>query len=213
MYQYILFDLDGTLTDSAIGIINGIAYAKSKFNLPMESKEELKKYMGPPLKTSFIDFCGLSDEKAEEAVKIYREYYSEKGLFENAVYEGIEELLQELKEQGKILIVATSKPEKFSKQILEHFNLMQYFDVVVGATMDGSRGTKIEVMEHAIKEAKITNMSEAIMIGDRKFDILGAKHFRMDSIGVLFGYGSREELEEAGATYIVEKALDIKSIV
>lgn len=209
MYQYILFDLDGTLANPEIGITSSVMYALEKFGVKVEDRKELHPFIGPPLSYSFQTYYGLSEADSELAIKYYRERFSVKGLYENEVYEGVEKLLQQLKESGKKLIIATSKPEEFTLKILAHFDLLKYFDYVAGATMDGSRGEKADVIRYAIEISGIQDRSQAIMIGDRKYDILGAKENGLDSIGVLFGFGDREELSEAGANYIAENVEDI----
>ena len=212
-YNTVIFDLDGTLTDPAIGITNSAAYALAKWGIEVSDRRELYKFIGPPLLDSFCKYYGFTREESEQAVGYFREYFSTKGMFENSVYEGIPEVLSELRARGKKLIVATSKAEIFAKQILEHFYLDGYFDFVSGATLDSSRVEKADVIQYAFENCNITDASGAIMIGDREFDIIGASHFGMDSIGVLYGYGSYEELKSSGATYIVEKVDDILSIV
>ncbi len=213
MYKYILFDLDGTLTNPEIGITNSVMYALDKFGIKVENRKELHPFIGPPLTYSFQTFYGLSKEESELAVKYYRENFSVNGLYENEVYDGVGNMLQNLKDSGKILIIATSKPEEFTLKILEHFDLLKYFDHVAGATMDGSRGEKADVIRHAIRISGIEDKSQAIMIGDRNYDILGAKENGLDSMGVLFGFGDYEELSKAGADYIVEKVEDILKYV
>lgn len=204
-----LFDLDGTLTNPEIGITNCVMYALEKFGIKVEDRKELHPFIGPPLTYSFQTFYGLSQEDSELAVKYYRERFSVNGLYENEVFEGVEKLLEELKERGKILLIATSKPEEFTLKILKHFDLLKYFDFVAGATMDGSRGEKADVIRHAIELSGIEDKSQAIMIGDTHYDILGAKENDLASIGVLFGFGDYEELTKAGADYIVESIEDI----
>lgn len=212
-YEVVLFDLDGTLTDSGIGIKNSVEYALSKFNIEVKDREELNKFIGPPLQDSFIEYYGFSQEKAKKAVDYYREYYNEKGIFENLVYDGIEGLLNKLKNAEKTLIVATSKPEVFAKRILEHFHIAKYFTYIAGADLEGKRSKKDEVIKYALKSCNISDYSKVVMVGDREHDILGAEKIGIDSIGVLFGYGDYEELENAGADYIADKAEDIYSIV
>lgn len=209
MYEYILFDLDGTLTDPGIGITNSVAYALKRWNIEVEDRKSLYRFIGPPLQDSFREYYGFSQEDALRAVDVYREYFREKGLYENEVYPGVEKLLQLLKEQGKTLILATSKPEEFAVRILRHFGLDRYFTVMAGATMDPSRSKKGDVIAYALRESGVTELSKAVMIGDREHDIFGAKQNGLDSIGVLFGYGDREELEKAGATYIAATVEDI----
>ena len=212
-YKYILFDLDGTITDSALGITNSVKYALNKLNAPIPPYETLCKFIGPPLLDGFRDICGFDAEKAQEAVKLYREYYETTGLYENAVYDGIPEFLRALKEKGKTVILATSKPEKFARLILEHFNLIQYFDYAAGATIDETRNKKDAVIAYALKECNITDKSLAVMVGDRHHDIFGAKQNGIASIGVLYGFGSHEELTAAGADYIAENIDELYKIL
>lgn len=213
MYDVILFDLDGTLTDSGIGITNSVKYALGKQGITVNDRRELFRFVGPPLVEAFQRFYGFSPEKALETTHIYREYYAEKGIFENEVYDGIEKLLKKLSENGKRVIVATSKPELFAKKILDHFSLSKYFEYIAGANMDETRTDKTEVIKYALEECKITDLSRAVMIGDREHDIFGAKKIGTDSIGVLYGYGSREELENAGATHIAASPDEIYDII
>ena len=213
MYKYILFDLDGTLTDPGIGTTNSVMYALKKFNIDVEDRATLYKFIGPPLLESFEKYYGFSKEESELALKYYREYFKPYGLYENEVYEGIEELLAELKNREKVLIVATSKPEAFAVEILKHFHLNHFFDFIAGATMDEKRTKKADVIAYALEQCKITDKASAIMIGDREHDVLGAKRVGLDSIGVLYGYGNYEELKNAGATYIVENPEEILKII
>lgn len=213
MYQTILFDLDGTLTNSELGVTNSVAYALAKYGIEVPDKKDLTVFIGPPLRDSFERFYGFSEEESLKAVGYYREYFSEKGLYENEVYPEIPELLASLKQAGKQLIVATSKPEKFSVQILKHFGLYDYFDFVAGATMDGSRSRKSDVIQYALEQNQITDLAHTIMIGDREHDVIGAQAQKLDSIGVLYGFGNREELESAGATYIAQEVGDIAKII
>lgn len=204
----ILFDLDGTVTDPGLGITNSVAYALDKFNIQVGDRAALYKFIGPPLQNSFKEFYHFSEEESLSAVSYYREYYREKGIYENRVYDGIEQLLSTLKRENKTVILATSKPEEFAKQILQYFNLTKYFDVIAGATMDSRRVEKADVIRYALGNIH-EDLSRIVMVGDRKHDILGAKENHLDSIGVLYGYGDMEELREAGAGYIVEKPLDM----
>ena len=203
-YKYILFDLDGTITDSALGITNSVKYALKKLNAPIPPYETLCKFIGPPLLDGFRDLCGFETEKAQAAVKYYREYYETTGLFENKVYDGIPEFLKALKEDGKTVVLATSKPEKFARLILEHFGIMQYFDYAAGASMDETRNKKDAVIAYALNECNITNKALAVMVGDRRHDIDGAKKNGISCVGVLYGFGNREELINAGADCIAE---------
>ena len=214
MFDYVFFDLDGTLTDPALGITNSFIHALKFYGIPIPSYEELCKLIGPPLPYSFETTFGFPHDKAMEAVAKYREYFSTKGLFENKVYDGIPELLQALKEKGKHLVVATSKPEEYSIKIIEHFNLAKYFDFVCGSNMDESRSKKDEVIAYAMERCGLGegDKTRIIMIGDRFHDIEGAKKNNLKSCGVLFGYGSREELQNAGADYIAEKVEDLTKL-
>ena len=209
MYKYLLFDLDGTLTDPGEGITNSVAHALKKWGIEVEDKKELYSFIGPPLSASFAKYYGFSEEDALKCVEYYREYFGVKGLFENQVYDGIHDLLGNLKKMGKILVIATSKLEFYATQILDHFDLTKYFDFIAGASMDESRNKKGDVIRYALSLANITDTSEAIMIGDREHDILGARENGLDSIGVLYGYGDRAEHERAGATYIAENVADV----
>lgn len=211
-YEVILFDLDGTLTDPGVGITNSVAHSLKKYGITVEDRTELYKFIGPPLHESFEKYYGFSREEALRAVEHYREYYRDKGIYENIVYDGVEEMLKKLCDSGKKIILATSKPEVFAREVLRHFSLDKYFCYAAGANLDGSRTDKAEVIEYALREGGVTDKSTAVMVGDREHDIIGANKNGLDSIGVLFGYGTRTELEAAGATYIaatVEKINDI----
>lgn len=210
--QWIFFDLDGTLTDPMIGITSAVKYALGKYGIGVEDLWKLTPFIGPPLKDSFMNFYDFSEEKAEEAIFYYREYYGPKGLYENEPYEGIGDMLSRLKEAGCYLAVATSKPTVFAKRILEHFDLAKYFSEIVGSEMNGHRTEKAEVIKE-VMERTHAQPSEILMVGDRLHDIHGAKKCGIDSVGVLYGYGSREELEEAGASYVVETVSDLESLI
>lgn len=212
-YQYILFDLDGTLTDSQIGITTCVAYALEDFGIHTENLEELKKFIGPPLKESFMKYYNLTDEEGDKAVEKYRERFATIGLYENEVYEGIPLLLEKLKKQGKTLLVATSKPTVYSEKILEHFGLNKYFHFVAGSELDGTRVNKAEVIQYALENNAITDLKKVVMIGDKEHDIIGANVCRVDSVGVLYGFGDRDELEKQGATYIAETVNDLEKIL
>lgn len=209
MYEYYLFDLDGTITDTGLGITNSVIYALGKFGIEVDDRTAIYKFIGPPLHVSFREFCGFDEEKSRLAIEYYREYYRDKGLFENTIYPGIEYVLKTLKKQGKKIMLATSKPEEFAIKILKGLEVYKYFDFCAGANMDGSRSKKSDVIKYALENLGVTDTAKALMIGDREYDIYGAKEFNIDSVGVLFGYGSKEEFVAAGATYIVEKAEEI----
>ena len=209
MYQYVLFDLDGTLTDPGIGITNSVAYALKKWNIEVAERSELYKFIGPPLEESFRKYYGFSEEDALKAVEYYREYFKVTGIYENTIYDGTEKLLDAVKKSGRKVVLATSKPQEFAETILKHFHIDPYFDHVAGATMDSSRSKKSDVILYALELCGIQDRSQAVMVGDREHDINGANYAGLDSIGVLCGYGDREELETAGATHIVEKIEDV----
>ena len=215
MFTHIFFDLDGTLTDPAQGITNSFIHALKYYGLPIPTYEELCKLIGPPLPYSFETTFGFDHDKAMEAVAKYREYFSTKGLFENKVYEGIPELLQTLKEQGKHLLVATSKPEEYSIKIIDHFGLRRYFDFICGSLMDESRSKKSEVIAYALERSGLgsDDKNKVLMVGDRFHDIEGAKANGLKSCGVLFGYGARQELEEAGADYIAKSVKELLEVI
>lgn len=210
--KHIFFDLDGTLTDPGEGITNSVAYALSKFGIEVGDRRELSRFIGPPLIDAFMEYYGFSKPDAERALALYREYFAPKGIFENAVIDGIPELLLALKVQGCRLYVATSKPEEFAKKILEHFSLAAYFDGIYGSTMDETRNRKDAVIAYALEQTGVKS-ADAVMVGDRHHDIGGAKTNGMRSVGVLFGYGSREELASAGADAIAETVQELQNIL
>lgn len=212
-YHYALFDLDGTLTDPGEGITKSVQYALAKFGIIVEDRKQLFCFIGPPLHESFEVYYGFSRPDAMKAVDCYREYYGVKGIFENLVYDGIRETLAELQAAGVKICLATSKPEGYAKQILEHFDLIGYFTAVAGSNMDGTRTKKAEVVERALMLLGDPDVSECVMIGDREHDVLGGSAHGLDTVGVLFGYGNREELEHAGATYIAATPADIAKFI
>ncbi len=213
-YETVLFDLDGTLTDPGEGIANSVAYALNKYGIEVKDKKELYKFIGPPLYVSFSSFYGFSEERAREAITFYREYYRENGINECRLYDGIKDLLVGLKNAGYKLALATSKPEIFAHRVLENYDIHKYFDFIGGATTDEkTRSTKEQVIEYVLSNINATDATKIIMIGDRCFDINGAKAFGLDSIGVAFGYGTVEELKEAGATYIVNSPKEIEKLL
>ncbi len=208
-YEYYLFDLDGTVTDSSLGITNSIMYALDKLGIEKPDRSELYKFIGPPMVESFQMYYGMTKEEAWDAITLYREYYNDRGIFENRVYDGLPEVFQELKNRGKKLALATSKPEKYAYEILEHFSIDQYFDAVSGAQMDYGGSNKKEVILHAMEMLDVKDPSLVLMVGDRDLDVNGAKEAGVDCLGVLYGFGNREELEKAGATYIADTVKDI----
>lgn len=211
-YQYYLFDLDGTITDSGLGIINSVVYALKKLGIEVSDRKKLECFIGPPLEESFSKYFGFSEKEAIHAVSLYREYYKEKGILENQVYPGIEVLLKELNEKGKTVALATSKPEIFAKKILEYFHLSEYFGFIGGSNLDGTRTKKSEVIEYVLSNLGNPPREQVIMVGDREHDIYGAKQTGISSLGVLFGYGNRSELEEAGADHIAESVEQIQML-
>lgn len=211
-YNYILFDLDGTLTDSADGIINSVLYALNQYGIKENDRKKLMTFVGPPLTESFVNQYGvLREDAAGILTQYYREYFSERGWKENRVYEGIPEVLKVLKDAGKHLILATSKPEVFARKILEHFDLTQYFETIGGAALDGSISSKGEVINYVMKQVGREHTGEMIMVGDRKHDVIGAREQGLPCVGVLYGYGGREELEAAGADAICETVEDLEA--
>lgn len=203
-YKYLLFDLDGTLTDPKEGITTSVQYALRAFGIEEPDLDKLTPFIGPPLRESFMDFYGFSEEQAEEAVAKYREWFNPTGIFQNMIYPGIKEMLEELKDKGKILAVASSKPQVFVERILHHFGIYDCFDVIVGSELDGTRNSKEEVVEEALKRLGKADRFRAVMVGDRKFDIAGGKEHGLVTVGVAFGYAEEGELEEAGADYVVD---------
>ncbi|MBQ4417629.1 MAG: HAD family hydrolase [Butyrivibrio sp.] len=210
MYDYLLFDLDGTLTDSAPGIMNSVRYALKHFGVQERADAPLQLFVGPPLIASFKKYYGFSPEQAEEAVSVYREYFVPNGMFENSVYPGIPETLQDLKENGKHLVVTTAKPEPFARQILEHFGLLPYFEFVGGATFEETRTKKSEVIAYVMETLGITDKTSALMIGDREDDVLGARENGLDCAAVLYGYGSMEELMAVSPKFLMDTVQDLK---
>lgn len=219
MFKYILFDLDGTLTDPKIGITRSVQYALRALGIEEPSLDKLEPFIGPPLADSFREFYGLNDEQIIMAVAKYRERFAQQGIYENEIYPGISEMLAELKRKGKILAIASSKPTLFVEQILDHFDIRKHFDFIIGSNMDGTRGRKEEVVEEALRQMLPTEITPAekkdtvVMVGDRKFDIEGAKAHGITSVGVSFGYGSEKELEQAGAEYTVNSVESLSVVL
>ncbi|MBR2461204.1 MAG: HAD family hydrolase [Clostridia bacterium] len=214
MFENILFDLDGTLTDPEEGIVNSILHSLSYYpQIATPNKDTLRKFIGPPLADSYRCYCGMDEQTAIEAVEHYREYFRPKGIFENKPYYGIAGLLEKLRERGKRLIVATSKPEVFAEQILEHFGLVDYFDSVYGSVLDGTRVKKSDVIAHAMKENPGFTVSNTVMVGDTCFDVEGARENGLRAIGVCYGYGSKIELAEAGAFMTVKSVEELEAVL
>ncbi len=216
MYQYILFDLDGTITDSREGITKAAQYALKTVGIEAEL-EELERFIGPPLRDSFLTFYGdvINKTNVDRVVASYREYFEPKGIFQNKVYEGVPEMLKKLKDEGRKLALASSKPEVFVRRILEYFSLEEYFDVIVGSMLDGTRENKEEIVSEALRLIFVDtpDLKNTVMVGDRKFDIEGAKAKKVTSIGVRYGFSELGELEEAGADFIVDTVLDLEKIL
>ncbi len=211
-YKNIFFDLDGTITEPALGITNAIIYALDKYDIKVEDRASLYKFIGPPLRDSFKEFYGFSDEKSEEAVNFYREYYADKGLEENEIMPGMENALKSLKDAGCHLFVATSKPEHFAIKILENLKLDGYFDIIAGASLDNTRDKKELVIDYLLEISGIRKadmLQDTVMVGDRYFDIVGAQCFGLDNIGVTFGYGDREEFINCNTMKIVDTAQEM----
>ena len=213
MYRHILFDLDGTLTDPFEGITNSVVHALKRYNIEVTDKRELRSFIGPPLVESFMKYFNFTEADAKNAVEVYREHFGTKGLFENAVYDGVEEMLTKLKERGKKLVIATSKPEVFTFRILKHFDLEKYFDFIAGATLDISRAKKADVIAYALEKVNPEDKAKVIMVGDRDNDVQGAKANGIDCIGVLYGYGDEEELTKSGAKSIVKTPLELLEVI
>lgn len=209
MKNIVLFDLDGTLTDSSEGILNSVRYMLEKKGLEIPDEATLHSFIGPPLTDTLMQLYGVSESEAQAAVEIYREYYGEEGIKQLSVYSGIEELLAELS-TDYCLAVATSKPEVFAEQVIENTGLAKYFTGVFGADLAGERSKKADVIAHALNQL---DKAPTVMIGDRKFDILGAKANHLQSIGVLYGFGDRQELAEAGADKIVENVAELPAVI
>lgn len=207
-YNHVLFDLDGTLTDPKIGITKSVQYALSKSNIIVENLDELEPFIGPPLATSFREFYGFTEEEAWEAVRNYREYFADTGIFENELYDGIPELLAHLAENGAELIVATSKPQVFAERILKHFGIDSFFSAVVGSGLDGTMSDKSEIIRFILDQYRPVP-AETVMIGDRKHDIIGAHNNGIASIGVLYGYGSVDEMEAIRPTYCLKTVREL----
>ena len=208
----IFFDLDGTLTDSGPGIVHSVAYALRKLGVEPPEPEKLRPFIGPPLLWSFAHFYGFDEAKSKEGVRLYREYFTAGGMFENSVYPGIPEAMEKLRSAGFRLAVATSKPEEFSQKIIAHFGLDEYFEAVCGASMDETRTEKAEVIRYALDSLGVSP-EESLMVGDREHDVLGAKAVGLPCLGALWGYGGREELTDAGASALAETPEEMAELI
>ena len=213
MYDAILFDLDGTLTDPRIGITKSIQYALSKFSIVEENLDTLISFIGEPLFECFQKYYPLGEEEARQAMDFYREYYSETGIYENAVYPAIPGLLESLHGKGKKLVLATLKPTVFAKRVLEHFEIHVFFAEVAGSNLDAAGFTKTEIIRRALILLQDIPKESIIMVGDRKHDVIGARENRIQSIAVTYGYGSIEELQEAGPTFTAGSIEDLNALL
>lgn len=211
-YDVILFDLDGTVTDSGGAIMNGAKIALARFGISIP-QEDLRKFVGPPIWESFQMFGGLTFDESMQAIKYFREFYDTEGILQDELYDGMKQLLCDLKSAGKIVMLATSKPHVYATAILERHGVLQYFDYVWGAEFDGSRTEKVELITDALSCVPDVDKSKIVMVGDRKYDIIGAGLMGIDSIGVLHGYGNRAEFEEHNATIIAENILHLREIL
>lgn len=219
MFDYILFDLDGTLTDPKIGITSSVQYALRALGIDEPNLDKLEPFIGPPLADSFMEFYGLTPEQTKLAIEKYHERFDKQGIYENEMYEGIDRLLAALKKNGKMLSIASSKPTPLVIRVLEYFHIKEYFDYIVGSELDGRRSKKEEVVKEALRLMVPASLGtqerkkRVAMVGDRKFDIEGAKAFGLTSVGVSFGYAPEGELEAAGADYIVDTVSELESLL
>jgi len=216
MKKYLLFDLDGTLTDPKAGICTCVQYALASFGIKEPDIEKLTPFIGPPLKDSFMQFYGMDGQQAEDAVAKYRERFQDTGIFENELYDGVQKMLEKLNSRGMVLAVASSKPTVFVERILEHFHIRKYFKVVAGSELDGTRTGKSEVVAEALRQLfpeQPVEKENVYMIGDRKFDVEGARAIGVESVGVTYGYGGMEELRRAKADYIVRSVEELQEFL
>lgn len=211
-YEVILFDLDGTLTNPFIGISQSVQYALKKMGMDVPHTDELHSFVGPPIQESFVQKCHMTEPEVKMAISYYRERYTDKGIFENEIYPGIEQLLGLLKDEGYHLIIATSKPTVFAERIAAHFGLDQYFDHIIGSFLDGNRSNKEAIINHIIALYPENRPADFLMVGDRMHDIIGAHKAGIDSIGVLYGYGSESELRQSKPLFLAESIGELVSI-
>lgn len=214
-YNLVLFDLDGTLIDSGRGIMKSIAYALTSIGQEVPNNQTLRKFIGPPLLWSYINVCGMDEEMAKEAVKLYREHYPKEDIYDFDVYEGVHDLVKYIHSKGAKIYLATSKPQVFAVNIIKHMGLSEYFDGIIGSNIDNSRSEKAQIVELALElgTQQLTDefgdtLINPLMIGDRKYDIIGAHENDIACVAVDNGYGSIEEYEEYGADYIFESMKD-----
>jgi phosphoglycolate phosphatase len=212
-YQLVLFDLDGTLTDPKPGITRSVAYALERMGIEVDDPDTLTPFIGPPLHQSFARYYGFDEAQARMAVALYREYFAETGLYENAVYPGIADLLERLHSRDRRLFVATSKPTIYARRILEHFELHGYFEQIVGSDLDLTRADKEQIIAEILATHEEAAREMAVMVGDREHDIIGARANQIDSIGVTYGYGSLAELRDAGATAIAASVDELAALL
>ncbi|TYS86106.1 HAD family hydrolase [Rossellomorea aquimaris] len=212
-YKIILFDLDGTLSDPKEGITKSVQYALENLDVAVPDVHDLECFIGPPLQVSFAEYYDFDEGKTKRAIDFYRERFKEKGMFENKLYSNIPSLLETLKEKGFTLVVATSKPTVFAEQIVKHFNIDQFFSLIAGSSLDGTRTSKTEIIQYILDIYNEYEPGNFIMIGDRKHDIIGAHNTGIDSIGVTYGYGSFEEISESDPIYIVKNVVGIKDVL
>ena len=208
-YQYCFWDLDGTLTDSAPGITHSVRYAMEKMGKPLAPDHDLRCFIGPPLLYSFENYLGLSPADSQRAVDLYRVCYRAGAMLECNVYEGVREVLAELNSRGIVCVLATCKPHEFANSIIKHFDLAKYFTYVSGPEMDGTRNEKHEVIEYALKNLSIPSPDAVLMVGDRRDDVVGAKKCNMACVGVEWGFGTKEELDTAGAVQVIQKPQEL----
>ena len=212
-YDTVFFDLDGTLTESGSGIMNGVVYALRSVGIEEDNKENLRSFIGPPLIQRFMELYGVDRRTAQKLQSTYRRYYTEKGVYENYVYEGVPAMLDRLRKAGKKLVITTSKPTVYVDIVLDRFDLRKYFDFIASADLEIGRSTKTQVLEYALSSLDITDRSSVVLVGDRMYDAEGARDVGIDCMGVLYGYGTRKELEEEGVSVIADTVARIGDLL
>lgn len=215
MYSYVFFDLDGTLTQSEFGILEGAKRALTHFGVDCSDTEKLKKFIGPPLYVSFHENYGFSEEDTQEAIRIYREYYTEKGVYQAPLYDGIFELLSDLKKEGRKIMITTSKPLKMAMTVAKNNKIFDLFDGIIGPGLDEKDSAKAVLIRRAMESLSLNedDRDRIVMVGDRFYDIEGANEVGTDSIGVLYGYGGKKELLKAGATHLAEDVSALRDLL